>query len=138
MMNRMKSTLVSLLIVSAAGTANAVGNGPESLPGTEWRPVTIGEEAVNNLKPYFRFGEDGKVTGHGGCNGFGGAYTFKGRKVTFSDLFSTMMACPGAIMENERDFLQALKGAKRLKRKGTKLVLFGKGGKTLAVFIERH
>jgi len=138
MMNRMKSTLVPLLIVAAAGTADAMGNGTDTLTGTEWRPVRIGTETVSQPKPYFRFGEDGKVTGHGGCNGFGGTYTFDGHRVTFSGLFGTMMACPGTIMENERGFLQALKGAKRLKRKGTKLVLFGKGGNKLAVFIERH
>ncbi len=138
MMNFTRSTLACLLILSASGTAVAGGYGHKNLAGTEWRPVKIGRTAVFNLKPYFRFNEDGKVIGHGGCNGFGGAYKLKGRKVRFTDLYSTLMACPGTVMENERGFLRALGKAKRMKRKGTKLVLYSKGGKKLAVFIERH
>ena len=90
------------------------------------------------MKPYFRFGEDGRVSGHGGCNSFGGGYTLNGRKVTFSQMFSTRMACPGEIMTVEHNFLQALEKAERFRRDGTRLVLIGAEREKLAEFIERH
>ena len=138
MMKFTRTALAGLLILAATGTSMAGWAQTSDLIGTEWRPVKIGNTAVYNLTPYFRFNEDRKVIGHGGCNGFGGMYRLGERRVKFKDLYSTLMLCPPAIMNNERGFLRALRNAKRLKRNGSKLVLIDNAGRKLAEFTQRH
>ena len=131
--------MAGFLLAAAADRVAAGGVGIHSLAGTEWRPVIIGTDEISRHRPYFRFGEDGTVSGNGGCNGFGGTYRLDDDKVSFSRLASTRMACPeGDVMKQEHMFLQALEDARRVERSGTRLVLFGEGGEILAEFIERH
>ncbi len=43
-----------------------------------------------------------RVTGNGGCNGYGGTYEIlPGNRIKFSQVISTMMACPNLNDENE-------------------------------------
>ena len=125
---------IAALCLSLAGTASA-----GELAGSEWRPVKIGAETVADVKPFVRFGEDGRVGGNGGCNGFGGDYTLGGGTIEISQLTMTMMACAGgAVMKHERLFLRALREAAHFERHGTRLVLSDSAGEPLAEFIERH
>lgn len=65
------------------------------LGGGEWIIETIGGEAVTSKRPpTITFGDDGRVSGFGGCNSFGGGYTQEGAKVSFKPLMMTLMACP--------------------------------------------
>lgn len=69
-------------------TASALGGG-------EWIIDTIGGKAVSSRQPpSITFGEDGRVSGFGGCNRFSGAYTQDGAKVSFKPVMMTLMACP--------------------------------------------
>ena len=63
---------------------------------------------IDDLQTTLTIGPDNQASGNGGCNGFGGAYTLEGDKLTFGDLASTMMACAPAIMDQERKFFDAL------------------------------
>ena len=68
---------------------------------------------------------DGKVSGRGGCNGFGGNATVRGRTIRFSRMASTMMACAPDAMDQEQRFLKALERVQRwnVERGGGRLVL---------------
>lgn len=53
---------------------------------------------------------DNRVSGNGGCNGFGGTYELlPGNRIRFSQILHTMMACPNLNVENE--FFKALEVA---------------------------
>ena len=67
------------------------------LAGGDWIIASIGGQALNDTRPpTIRFGEDGRVSGYGGCNQFNGGYTLDGETVTFSPIMMTMMACAAA------------------------------------------
>jgi putative lipoprotein len=51
--------------------------------------------------------------GRGGCNPYFGTATVEGERVSFGPLGATKMACPPALMDQERRFFAALEGAER-------------------------
>jgi heat shock protein HslJ len=55
--------------------------------------------------------KSGQVSGSSGCNRFHGAFTVKGNALTIHPLATTRMACEGAIMVQEQEFLSALQSA---------------------------
>lgn len=124
------------LALTMAMTGPTLGG---QLDHTEWRPVTVGSEPLNDLKPFVRFGQGGFVSGNGGCNTFRGTYLIAGNKIEISSLAITLMACTGtATMKREQLFMRALRTAKYFKRSGTKLVLSNDASEPLAEFMERH
>lgn len=84
--------------------------GGAALLGDEWSVFEInGQPIVPNSKPTIKF-EDGRVAGAGSCNRFMGGYTVgaDGVKLEMSQMASTMMACPDALMQQEGAFLKTL------------------------------
>jgi heat shock protein HslJ len=55
-----------------------------------------------------------------------------GRSLHFKSTATTMMACAGEVMEQERGFLEALAGTRTYRIHGSTLQLLGKDGKVLA------
>jgi heat shock protein HslJ len=53
-------------------------------------------------------GGSGRVFGSGSCNRYSGNAELSGETLSFSAIGSTMMACPEAIMAQERRFFDAL------------------------------
>lgn len=45
--------------------------------------------------------EEGKISGHDGCNNLSGSFEILGSKIRFNQLATTKMACPGNKNENE-------------------------------------
>ncbi|MBL7781908.1 MAG: META domain-containing protein [Saprospiraceae bacterium] len=66
--------------------------------------------------------EAGKVSGNGGCNRIGGAYTTSGNSLTFSGLFSTKMYCEAAAQWENR-FLSAVEKSQSYKIEGEMLTI---------------
>lgn len=93
-----------------------------------------GAAAHDKAKPTLQIGKDGKVSGHGGCNGFFGSAKVDGGKVTFGQIGSTQMACEQAVMDQEHKFHQALERAATFKIEQGKLVLTDKDGKDILRF----
>jgi heat shock protein HslJ len=54
------------------------------------------------------FGDDGSVSGSGGCNRFSGTYMVDGDALSLSPLASTKMACADHVMAEERVFLDGM------------------------------
>jgi len=73
------------------------GPSDPQLGGGTWIISAIGGRAVTGgAPPVISFGEDGRVSGFGGCNRFGGGYTQDGAKVSFTPVLMTTMACAAA------------------------------------------
>jgi heat shock protein HslJ len=87
---------------------NMSGSGIE-LTATNWRPVTVDDEAVPADSGMFVFFEvDGSIRGHGGCNRFFGSLELTDDGLSIGPLGATRMACPEPIMEREIAFMSAL------------------------------
>ena len=95
------------------------------LIGSTWLAEDIdGGGVIDNAQSTLVFGTDGRVSGRGGCNQYGGAVTLKGASMIVDQVFSTKMACTApALMEQETRFLNALQATRSYRVEGTKLVL---------------
>jgi putative lipoprotein len=98
------------------------GRGP--LEGSDWVLESMGgKPSAADVTTTLAFAGGGKVNGKGGCNNYFAQAEFDGQKLSLSKAGSTMMACPGAKMEQESAYLKALAKVKAWKREGAKLVL---------------
>lgn len=110
---------------------------PEEGPTGKWLAQSIRNGAViDKLPSTLEIAADGKVTGNGGCNGFGGKADITGDKISFGPLAATQMACPPATMEQETKLLGALKDARRwlIDDQRGKLILFDAANKEILLF----
>jgi putative lipoprotein len=124
---------LGLALILAAVAASAARSA--ELAGSEWRPTQIGELRLGEETGIFlRFAADGRVNGHGGCNGFFGSYELSNNTLTFSHMGVTQMACPEEIMGREQAFFAALGKVKSFVRDGTVLVLSDDSGNEVARF----
>ena len=108
--------LVVMVLVATCG-ANA-GPSPDpshpDLAGTAWRAISVaGRPAPAASGPTIAFKKD-QATGSGGCNHFGGGYTYERAtgRIGFQMLGMTAMACAEAArMDVETAFIQILGAA---------------------------
>jgi heat shock protein HslJ len=81
------------------------------------------------------FDQDGKVSGSSGCNNYSTSYTVDGNQLAFGEqMASTLMACPEPIMEQERDYTQALGDTDTYEISNDELTLKDTNGNELARF----
>ncbi len=114
----------AVAIVVALGLAGTLAQAGTLLPGSRWQPVEMEATAVPaDTGMFIGFGEDGRIEGHGGCNGFFGSYEVMGETLEIGPLGATRMACPEAIMDRELRFFEVLSRVHRYRRDGADLVL---------------
>jgi heat shock protein HslJ len=123
---------LAVLILSACASSSSqtlVGqsflltelNGKTPLPGT-----TITME----------FGEEDRVAGSSGCNSYSTTYAVDGNNLTFGEqMASTLMACLEPVMEQEREYLQALANTATFEVQDDVLVLFNADGEEVTSFV---
>jgi len=122
-----RAAVLALGLLVACATAACVPASSE-LDGTSWRGVAIaGQSVIPGREPTLAFA-DGKVTGSGGCNGFGAAYRLEGDRITFTDLAMTAMGCLGPEGALEERFIAILGTAERVVASGDRLSLVSPGG----------
>ncbi len=81
------------------------------LTGRTWVVEDIGGAGVIDAsRATLGFDASGRVYGSGSCNRFNGAVEMTGEGLSFGLLATTMMACPDAIMDQERRMFDALAG----------------------------
>ena len=118
--------LVVALLTGCKCTSKAVAS-KDSITSTGWELSLInGKKAAAtdypNKFPDVIFASDNKVSGHGGCNRYGGSYTLDAEgKFSTSQLISTKMFCQGV---KEDEYLKALGRANKAKIEGKNLVLY--------------
>ncbi|WP_161973376.1 META domain-containing protein [Arcticibacter tournemirensis] len=101
----MKHTLFLFLIgitVLTACATKKIKQGNASLEGKRWDLVSVDGKSAANSGSYIEFDStSGKVSGKGGCNGFGGTYTSEtDNKLKIEGIISTKMACDHLDIEN--------------------------------------
>lgn len=115
-------------VFSAVGGLLAQPADPSPLAGTRWQLV----EMNGAVEPFvtLTFDDQGRVSGNGGCNRYGGGYSTEGDSIRFTNLFSTMMACPH--LEVERAFFTALGSASTFELRDDSLIIrYGAAGEAL-------
>jgi putative lipoprotein len=76
-------------------------------------PVWIAQEVAGDAVPVetaatLQLGADGRASGKGGCNQYGGPYELAGASISFGALVSTKMACEQPAMDREGAYFEAL------------------------------
>lgn len=106
-----------------------------TLEGTSWRVTAVnnGQQAIQSILPdttITALFKDGKLTGSAGCNNYWAAYKVSGQEIEIGIAASTRMFCsnPPGIMEQEKLFLEALRGVKSYRFSGKRLELLNAGG----------
>ena len=102
-----------------------------SLSGTEWGP-----EADGKPERYIQFKES-DVAGQGGCNRFGGRYTFDGNALKIGPLISTRMSCEPEVMDAEQAWFKMLENARAAEETPKTLILKNKAGAVIATLRRR-
>ncbi len=108
----------------AAGCAGVSAAPAPVLVGTEWRLEQVGGRDVPAAsQATLGFPESGRVAGNGSCNRFFGTYTQTGQKISFSQMGSSRMACPGTASDQEARYLAALQKAVGFELEASRLVI---------------
>lgn len=133
---KIASALAAMLVMAGPVVADEPSRAPET-PVGHWLAEDIrGGGVVDRVQTTLVLGEDGSVGGRGGCNAYTGSRELDGDRIKFGPLASTMMACPPAVMDQERKFFDALEAvtAWRALTDVGKLELLGSEGEVLVIF----
>ena len=132
--------LIALLVAACGGPGGSPSVegvppvAPATLAGTNWGVVSVGgKPSVPASTPFIGFTAD-RAQGTGGCNSFGGPYTYDPTTgtLTFGDLMMTLMACIGPQGDFESVLFAALQGPLQVSQAGDgNLVIDGPTGKIL-------
>ena len=119
----------SILVISSIKEVSASAQTSSiSLEGSEWRLEDLaGTGVIDNVEATLTFPEAGKVGGRASCNRFFGTAEISGDALKFGALGSTRMSCPEALMNQEKEYLQALQAAERFDWKDHYLLIYCKG-----------
>lgn len=101
--------MLSACATSGSGSSPAGTASLTALQGGEWRVEDIaGAGVIDNSPATLLFGADGRLSGNASCNRLIASYTIEGSKLTISPAGTTMMACPPALMDQERKLVDLL------------------------------
>lgn len=129
---------VELLLVSATAEERTSPTPDEqAAPIGSWMAEDIGGGGViDNLQSTLAIDANGSAYGKAGCNRYTGSAEFDDAKLIFGQMALTMMACEGAVDDQERKFLDAISKTKGYRRDGDFLYLLGEDGSDLARLIK--
>lgn len=86
-----------------------IAHDDQPLLGAEWVVEDIdGGGVIDNSHASLHFLPDGRLAGSGTCNRILGSYEAQGAQLALTPAGTTMMACPEALMAQERRLLDAL------------------------------
>jgi heat shock protein HslJ len=80
--------------------------------------------------------ENGEVSGTSGCNRFFGSYEVDGDSISIGPLGSTLMACPGPLMDQEIGFMTSFQSAATYEISGDTLTMSNADGEVVVTFVE--
>lgn len=86
-----------------------MANDKTPLLGREWQIEDIaGAGVIDRSHATLRFLPDGRLAGSASCNRILGSYESEGQQLTIKQVGATMIACPEALMNQERKLLDLL------------------------------
>ncbi|MBC7870379.1 MAG: META domain-containing protein [Chitinophagaceae bacterium] len=102
------------------------------LAGVTWTLLTYGgsdapQPVIVEAPITVVFTEEG-MSGSGGCNSYGGIFQYDNNNLTFSDIFSTQIACAEPILAQEMAYFSALSTARTYEIIDDQLQIFYEGG----------
>ena len=125
------SAFAAALFLACAALAAAPG-----LSG-KWRIVRIaGAEGFDTARTRAEFAANGRFASTVGCNRIAGKPEVSGDRIAFGQMMAPRMACPGALGETERAYLEALRDVRAWRIEGGTLTFLGEDGAAL-VALER-
>ncbi len=122
-------------------TRRDLSTGQKVVSGTQWRLVSMGRvgaetNVTSGTTVTLKFSNDGRISGSGGCNSYGGSYKVVGDQITFSQVFSTRRACIDADgNRKEAQYFSALGLALRFRLISTRLSIYYDGGRSILDFV---
>ena len=100
---------LALLLAGCTGASEHAGQGAATIVGPVWVAEEIAGAPAGGEAPItLQLGADGRASGRGGCNGYGGPYTLAGDALHFGPLAATKMACAPALMDQEQRYFDTL------------------------------
>ena len=113
---------------------------PDAVEGKTWVLSSLdGELPVDGTRVTLEFKPatetEGKVNGHGPCNGYFGGYSIQDKVVRFTPMGSTMMACAEPVMKQEMAYLSAFQKLDRMTMSGQTLMLSDSDGNRQLTFM---
>jgi heat shock protein HslJ len=140
-MKKMYFYMITGLVISGALLAACTGGASASVIG-DWKLVSYGSlsnptPAPPDVDTSVVFGDDGKVSGNVGCNGFGGDYTVDGNTITFGQIVSTLMFCEGPIGDQETTTLSVFVGSTTFMMDGDTLTITSADGSSVVVLARK-
>jgi heat shock protein HslJ len=122
-------------LVEVASRIVEEGSGKTGLAGSSWRLTTLnGQDVLHDVKVTVAFGDDGRVTGSGGCNNYFSPYEIEENNIAIGPVGATMMACPDPISQQETAFFVALDSVATYELEVEQLVLQDTNGQGVATF----
>ena len=124
------ATALALLLAGCTGASEQAGQGAATIVGPVWVAEEIAGASASGEAPItLQLGADGRASGRGGCNGYGGPYTLAGDALHFGPLASTKMACAPALMDQEQRYFDTLAQVARyaVADDGALLLMTGEG-----------
>lgn len=106
------------------------------IEGKDWLAEDILGSEVNPAHTTLTVNKDGGASGSAGCNRFFGRTAIDGPNIAFSEIGSTYMQCPPALMQQERKFIDALSKTRSYRVEAGKLFLIDEEGNDLASFAQ--
>lgn len=132
------------LIVIATQAPSAVPATPpaqeDNLANTGWTLSSYGKPGaqtpvVASAKTTLSFDAEGRVSGSGGCNSYGGQYRVAQGMISFQQVVSTMMACTDPqIMQQEQQYFKALESTGKFEISADRLTIAYDSGQALLTF----
>jgi heat shock protein HslJ len=108
---------------------------PLSSPIGSWRATGIGGAVIPaDVEVTAAFGDDGRISGRGGCNRYSGSFTVTGSRIAFGPIMATRMACIGEGGRIEGLYLAALEAVTAWAFDGITLTLTGPAGSDRIVY----
>ena len=140
-MKKMYFVMITVLVISGALLAACTGGASASVVG-DWKLVSYGSPAqptpaASDVDTSIVFGEDGKVSGNVGCNGFGGDYKVDGNTITFRQIVSTLMFCEGLVGDQETTTLHVFAESATFVLDGDTLTITSADGSSVIVLARK-
>jgi len=132
-MIRARTVLAAFLLAAGCASASSGASVAFLLPpleGTTWRAEDIdGARSSDRTPSTVAFEANRRIEGRAACNRYFGTFEQSGETVRIRPAGLTRMACPPAVMDQERQFLVALEAVKRGRREGETLELLDGDGR---------
>lgn len=117
--------LSTMLLAACQSAAPSPVAARHPLIGTSWLARDIdGRGVLDDLRSTLVVESAERVSGQAGCNRYFGRVGLEESNIGISRVGSTKMACPPAVMDQERRFLEALQAASYWERGGDILIIF--------------